>query len=284
MSADYEEKIKDYFADKGDKVAEKIEKTPMQRFFVFFLILITVSAGFLAYLQFKSNIESPFRENKLRREKGELTLKYQSQIPEADQDVLQLQLQDSDLDGLDDYSELNVYGTSPYLEDTDSDGIWDKQEILNGQDPLCPQGQDCYSAGTKPDPLSQIGVPSDDFSYEDLGINDMLSLESELLSGEVDLSSLGIDSPELQQMFDQLQSFKNVGVSQLPAEQTNQAINQLQQMQPDQIRAQLLSQGMDEALLQQIDDEMLKQVFDDLLLQYQPAEQNTEQPAQTNQE
>lgn len=52
-------------------------------------------------------------------------------------------LLDTDSDGLSDYDEVNVYHTSPYLEDTDSDSIADGVEVKNGTDPNCPTGQKC---------------------------------------------------------------------------------------------------------------------------------------------
>lgn len=50
---------------------------------------------------------------------------------------------DTDGDGLSDWDEENVYRTSKYLADTDSDGIPDNIEIAKGTDPNCPQGQNC---------------------------------------------------------------------------------------------------------------------------------------------
>ena len=47
--------------------------------------------------------------------------------------------QDSDLDSLDDYSELFVYGTSPLTNDTDSDSMSDSWELTHGLNPLDPQ-------------------------------------------------------------------------------------------------------------------------------------------------
>lgn len=54
-----------------------------------------------------------------------------------------LEKRDSDKDGLPDLEEILTYNTSPYLKDTDSDGIDDKTEIENGTDPLCPEGKKC---------------------------------------------------------------------------------------------------------------------------------------------
>jgi len=57
---------------------------------------------------------------------------------------------DTDGDGLTDYEELNIYNTSPYLADSDSDGLPDGQETKNGTDPNCPAGQKCGLEAVQP--------------------------------------------------------------------------------------------------------------------------------------
>jgi len=52
---------------------------------------------------------------------------------------------DTDADGLNDYEESYVYQTSPYLEDSDSDGADDRTELAAGDDPNCPQDKECGS-------------------------------------------------------------------------------------------------------------------------------------------
>ena len=52
---------------------------------------------------------------------------------------------DTDEDGLTDWEEANLFGTSAYLADSDSDGIDDKDEIDQGTDPNCEQGKTCGS-------------------------------------------------------------------------------------------------------------------------------------------
>jgi len=58
----------------------------------------------------------------------------------------ELAKKDTDSDGLSDYDELNLYRTSPYLEDSDSDGETDKEEIAKGGDPNCPGSENCGGA------------------------------------------------------------------------------------------------------------------------------------------
>lgn len=50
---------------------------------------------------------------------------------------------DTDGDTISDYDEKNIYGTSAFLADTDSDGLRDDIEITSGQDPNCATGQTC---------------------------------------------------------------------------------------------------------------------------------------------
>ncbi len=64
------------------------------------------------------------------------------------QDAAALRAKDTDGDTLNDYEELNLYKTSPYLTDSDSDTFSDKQEIDSGNDPNCPTGQTCVSGDT----------------------------------------------------------------------------------------------------------------------------------------
>lgn len=52
---------------------------------------------------------------------------------------------DTDNDQVSDYDELYIFKTSPYLNDSDSDGQSDGAEINSGQDPNCAAGATCES-------------------------------------------------------------------------------------------------------------------------------------------
>lgn len=61
------------------------------------------------------------------------------------QEMDRLKADDTDSDGLNDYDELYVYRTSPYLKDSDGDVIEDAAEVAQGQDPNCAPQMPCAS-------------------------------------------------------------------------------------------------------------------------------------------
>jgi hypothetical protein len=69
---------------------------------------------------------------------------------------------DTDGDGISDWHELNVFKTSPYIRDSDSDGEPDNIEIAKGTDPNCPKGEVCVSvlsAGDLATSTGRISLP-----------------------------------------------------------------------------------------------------------------------------
>lgn len=115
---------------------------------VVFGILIVV----LGFLQMRNTIYTPFV---IRA--SDLADPLNSALFENDQ--VKLQSIDTDHDGINDYEELQFFGTSPYLPDTDSDGINDKVEIDNHTDPLCPEGKKCNTTPTQVSSTSGGIVP-----------------------------------------------------------------------------------------------------------------------------
>ncbi len=84
------------------------------------------------------------------------------------QNEIDLRAKDTDSDGLNDWDELNLYKTSPYLSDTDSDTFADKQEIDSGNDPTCPQGQSCAST-------SEIANTETDTTFSNSSLENLLN-------------------------------------------------------------------------------------------------------------
>ena len=95
---------------------------------------------------------------------------------EAWEKIVEMQNRDTDEDEVSDYDEEYIYGTSPYLADTDSDGFTDRQEIDNGHDPLCPMGVNC--SGTD---IQETEEPSGDLAPADPGVADT-DLTPEMIS------------------------------------------------------------------------------------------------------
>ncbi len=81
------------------------------------------------------------------RQPSAVVFKTQAQLDK--ERIEALKTKDTDHDGISDYDELYIYRTSPFLEDSDSDGIPDLVEIQNGTDPNCPQGKTCREPRTE---------------------------------------------------------------------------------------------------------------------------------------
>lgn len=94
----------------------------------------------LSTIYMREHVLSPFRiSNNVLKPAQELLVRQSERANELEAS----KTKDTDRDGLSDYSELYVYRTSPYLSDTDSDGIPDAIEIAQGSDPNCPAGTVC---------------------------------------------------------------------------------------------------------------------------------------------
>ena len=135
--------------------------------------------------QMKANINRPFNYDSKTTD---------SSATSTDIDYV-LKNQDTDNDGLSDYDEIYTYKTSPYLEDSDSDGFFDKAEIDKGTDPNCPQGKDCGAAtetATPSDPAASVfGTSSGAVSPSNLdsASADQAALQN-VLSGQIDAATL----------------------------------------------------------------------------------------------
>lgn len=100
--------------------------------FVLLLSFAILAIG-LGILQIRNNIYSRFALNK------EISASIKDQVDTVDA----LRFRDTDRDGLTDFDELYIYGTSSYLPDTDGDGLSDGKEVQIRTNPLCAEGTDC---------------------------------------------------------------------------------------------------------------------------------------------
>lgn len=252
------EKIKEVVSEKTAQTIRKIEQTPQEKFFLFFLGIVSVSALVLGYAQFQKTLRSPFYNEELRIKRAELREQFApTAISVDEQRMAELQQKDSDGDGLSDYSEIYVYSTNPYLADTDGDGVSDKQEILSGMNPNCAEGTECAPSASLERPTMPAQPTASGASNTPvLGITDPSELQrisEQVLSGQVTLEQIGIQDPAFQQAINQLnqQTASATGAADL---ERQLMLAELTALTPAQIRAELRAMGMDEATLATFSD------------------------------
>lgn len=189
-----------------------------QKIAAIMLALFAIIVLVMWTIQFNSGLKSPF----IYKGKESTTTE---ELPTEEQTNAELRSKDTDKDGLNDYEELNVYKTSPYIEDSDSDGIKDGDEIEKGTDPNCPTGRDCNSSESSTSSTEE--KQSDNSTLNSLlnQYNQMDQLDQEILEKTTQDSNLS-----------DLQSGK---------------------IDAQNLRQLLISTGMDKSVLDQISDEEL---------------------------
>lgn len=153
---------------------------------------------------------------------------------------------DTDKDGLNDYDEISIYGTSAFLDDSDGDGYGDKTEILTGHDPLCnDKTQNCGANQGEPVFVS-VSTSTENIPKSGVGL-------------------LGADGkPTGELSFGASRNTGNTGTLPtitIPGFDRPMTIDDLRNLSPEEIRAFLIRQGGSEKDLQNIDDTTLKRVY-----------------------
>jgi hypothetical protein len=178
---------KPHHLEKSQKVAAAV-----LAFFAFLIIIIWA-------VQFKKNITQPFAYQPHQQTTANEQLNNICPNGQCSQSEEELKNKDTDGDGLSDWDELNIYNTSPYLEDSDSDGFPDKQEIDNNKDPNCPAGRDCYGqnfSSPQPSAKNQTSDTENNFLEE---LNKTANGQTN--GGEMSFNQMGkLDAATLRQM------------------------------------------------------------------------------------
>jgi len=187
---------------------------------------------------------------------GEIALNDNTSLLDADD--AQLRQQDSDQDGLSDYDELKVYGTSPFFADTDSDGLSDAREVADGTDPNCPVGQNCFAT---------VLQDSAKITFDDSALNSKLQqvasnpaeIRKLLIAGGADPDVVnGLDDQTVQLLAQEAIS----GVKKAPIESQ---LPVLQNLDAQQIRDLLIKSGMSKQELDAISDADLQAIYQQAL-------------------
>jgi hypothetical protein len=208
---------------------------------LFALSGLTIIIILFAILQMRHNINAPF-DNPASASKSAQTLNPISSdtaavqpgyVREPDGTVAV----DTDHDGLSDQDEVNIYKTSPYLPDSDGDGIPDGTEVQNGTDPNCPTGQNCSNSAS-------LSVPASDTTTTDASSGSASSVVNPISDAT---SSLSVNNEAVLQ---------NVLTG---------------KSDPAVLRKLLLDNGMDKTQLDMISDQDLINSYQETLNQSQAA-------------
>ncbi len=138
----------------------------------FVLLLVFAVLGLtLGVLQIRNTMLAPFALNS----------KIPVSLKDKVNDVDMLRYRDTDGDGLSDFDELYTYGTSPYLYDSFSYGMSDKEVVAKGLARCANAGKNCSDAGTPLGLTTTVAFPS---SVENIpkDINQIVSDPAEIRS------------------------------------------------------------------------------------------------------
>jgi len=193
---------------------------------------------------------------------------------------------DTDEDGLNDYDELYRYKTSPYIQDSDSDGRADNIEVEEDTDPNCPEGVVCdrtaFATNTETETESNESTGSDEIDVTNLSVEELRRIMID--AGAPEDQVYQIPEEDLRATYEEILAQEGVDVDtdsgQIPSEDStglsdlieeeeggsdsilsNLDYETLFNLPPGDIRQLLIEGGVPADELAEIDDETLVQVY-----------------------
>lgn len=204
---------------------------------VIFSVCGLVTLGF-ATQRINASIVNPFFVSKTKFDDARRVVDSADSSGRLEQEARR---RDTDGDGISDYDEEKMLGTSPYLRDTDGDGSADNVELALGQNPNCVSGKPCSGPAV-----------------------DVSSLESgtSFLGGKIEESGNELYAAFQRGVNDQKIALQANGSATSSALQTDLIRD------PDEIRKLIRESGkIEPAVLDNITDEQLLQVYDQALVE-----------------
>lgn len=160
---------------------------------------------------------------------------------------------DTDSDGLTDYDELYAYHTSPFLKDSDSDGVGDGAEISGNTDPNCPTGKSCGAVAAN---------TNGDANTNAAAITEVSTLRQALIKSGAPASVInGLDDATIISQYQDAVTGTNGNA----AANSDLASADLENLNATQLRSLLEANGIDAATLDTIDDGTLMTLYSSAL-------------------
>lgn len=251
-----------------NKIAEIHADPERERRWSFGVIsVIGFAAIILGSVQIISDIRSPFYVAK------DTNTNTSAQPSSANLEALRSK--DTDQDGLDDYTELYIQGTSPYLGDSDSDKVNDNDEVKAGTDPNCPQGQTCQQRTILDDASTADETSTDNADTDAETVSPEELRKTLIASGAPQATIDQLSDDQLVELYnetvtetgtDLLKESGNTNTSNTGAFSdlgTESSLDTTDVLNPDasELRSILVELGADEESLTSVDDETLLLIY-----------------------
>ena len=229
---------------------------------LWFIGVLGITALVLGGIQLQRTVKDPFS-----------VIRTQTETTQPEEvALLELQAKDTDGDGLSDYDELYSYNTSPYIADSDSDAVNDKDEVNRGTDPNCPEGKSCgvltnanasvaVNAVTNASATNAAAIPGNPTAAQ---------IREALLASGVSKTELdAVDDASLLSSYqtalaEEASTNTNAGTVNVGTSNTN-ATSNLENLTAPQIRQLLIANGVDATTLSGYDDATLIAVYQQAL-------------------
>jgi len=246
------------------KIAAAIQRH--SQVLLFFLVLfIGLSSISLGAVSIKRSIEAPFAKSNTNA------------LATAGSAGAVNVNKDTDGDGLLDVDELGVYGTSPYLADSDSDGVPDGEEISKGSDPNCPAGKICTPSFAQPPAVSGGAVGDSLF-----GQIPSLSITPPIAELRNLLKQSGLPADQIDALSDEqiLQAYNEAVAKTKTQDQSAAsnnsapASNNITNLTPTQIRDELIKSGVTKEQIENVSDEDLMRIYNETIRELQEKQAN----------
>ncbi|RJQ34754.1 hypothetical protein C4566_01740 [Candidatus Parcubacteria bacterium] len=226
---------------------------------VFLFIAISLFTVIFSGWYFYGGLSEPFKF-----ETPEWLKDLQNTEEEQTASIVELRNKDTDQDGLNDFEEIYQYGTSIFLEDSDSDTYSDYEEVTTGNDPLCLAGQECG--------LLRLITPRTKLAevVQNSGIDPSIDLQTAILS---DFRKALVDGGIPQEEVDKWTDDDLIELYESMANNTDLGEASTGEITPEEVRNFLLSQpGVDVNEINALSDEELLEIGHQLM-----GEENTSQ-------